>query len=117
MTFITGGMQQPTTIFFSTNQESISQSHGGMPSARKHGRRERNSTRSGEIAEETKISWKRAREIAIRTFKQSKRLDMQQYLESMKVNTPPAKIYEKRRKMRSRPPRRINVKQEWHTRE
>ena len=62
---------------------------------------------------EDRISWKRARAIATRTFEQSKQQDMQQYLESMKVNTPPAKIYEKLRKMRDRPPRRINVKQGW----
>ena len=56
-----------------------------------------------------KISWKLVRAIATRIFQQSKRQDTQQYLESMKINTPPAKIYEQLRKIRGRPPRRINM--------
>ena len=34
---------------------------------------------------------------------------MHQYLETMKYNTPPSQIYEKLRKIRERPPRRINT--------
>ena len=58
---------------------------------------------------EDKISWKRARAKATGTFKHAKRQDMQQYVESMKVNTPPAKIYGKLRKIRGKPHRKINM--------
>ena len=58
---------------------------------------------------EDKIRWKRARAIATRTFKPAKRTDMQQYLESMKVNTPTAKICEKMRKIGGRPSSRVNM--------
>ena len=56
-----------------------------------------------------KIRWKRARAIATRTFRVAKQEDMKQYLSKMTVNTPAAKIYEKIRQIRGRPPRRINI--------
>ena len=56
-----------------------------------------------------KIKWKRARAIDTKTFKEAKREDMRQYLSPMIVNTPEAKIYEKIRRIKGRPPRRIDI--------
>ena len=56
-----------------------------------------------------KIKWKRARAIATKIFTEAKRENLRQYLSTMTVNTSAAKIYEKIRRIKGRPPRRINI--------
>ena len=56
-----------------------------------------------------KIKKKLARAIATKTYKEARREDMRQYLSTMTVNTPAAKNYKKIRRIKGRPPRRINI--------
>ena len=58
---------------------------------------------------ESKVQWKKLRAIAKVTFKRAKQQDMRKYVESMKVNAPMASIYEKLRKIRGRPPKKISI--------
>ena len=110
-------IQPRITASLNLLQRSTIQSLGGAVSVQTFGRREKRNTgngsrerkETGNGSRKDKISWKRARAIATKMFKQAKRQNMQQYLETMKYNTPPSQIYEKLRKIRGRPPRRINI--------
>ena len=61
--------------------------------------------RTGIIAD--KIAWKKQRAITKKTINTAKQTEFRDYLSSMKNDTPMSQIYEKLRKIRGYPPRKI----------
>ena len=55
-------------------------------------------------ADNYKISWKRVRAVARRTFKLAKQDEFRKYVSGMKVSIPAQQIYDKLRKIRGRKP-------------
>ena len=63
-------------------------------------------------ADNDKISWKRTRAVATRTFKLAKQDEFRKFVSGMKVNTPAQQIYETLRKIRGREARKISILQQ-----
>ena len=62
---------------------------------------------SGQMTD--KISWKQARAKATRTFKEAKNEEFKKYVSGMTLGTPIKQVYERLRKIRGRPARKISI--------